>query len=165
MASSLAERNFPRIKTIHSWKSDFPWLIVENSSGIRCTQWCKWKDKLTGVKNYSDAFIKGSFNYLWSSLADHSKSAQHLKSCDLEEKERHEKEDWKYKKKAVNVIPSDSPIVWELKKMSEGERNGMWVLFEVPYLNAIKGWPYSDFSNWLEWAELQSVKLWVYRVH
>ena len=104
------------------------------------------------MKNYSDAFIKGSFNYLQSSIADHSKSAQHLKSCYLEEKERHEKEDWKYKKKAVNVIPSDSPIVWELKKMSEGEKNRMWVLF-------------SDFSNWLEWAELQSVKLWVYRVH
>ena len=63
MASSSTERNFPRIKTIQSWKSDFPWLIVENSSGMRCAQCCKWKDKLIGVKNYSPAFIKGSFNY------------------------------------------------------------------------------------------------------
>ena len=63
MASSSMERNFPRIKTIQSWKLDIPWLIVENSSGMRCIQCCKWKDKLIGVKNYSDAFIKGSFNY------------------------------------------------------------------------------------------------------
>ena len=41
MASSSTERNFPRINTIQSWKSDFPWLIVENSSGMRCTQCCK----------------------------------------------------------------------------------------------------------------------------
>ena len=27
------------------------------------------------------------------------------------------------------------------------------------YLNAKKGLPYSNFSDWLEWAELQGVKL------
>ena len=91
MASSSAERKFSRIKTIQSWKLDFRWLIVENSSGMRCTQYSKWKDKLTEVKNPSDVFIKGSFKYLRSSIADHSKSAQHLKSCELEEKESCEK--------------------------------------------------------------------------
>ena len=159
MASSSTERNFARIKTIQSWQSDFPRLIGENSSEMRCAQCCKWKDKLTGVKNYSDAFIKGSFNYHWSSIADHSKSAQHMKSCDLKEKEICEKEGRKYKKKFVNVILSDSPIVWGLKKMSEAETNRMRVLFEVSYLNAKKGLPYSNFSDWLEWAELQGVKL------
>ena len=49
------------------------------------------------MKNHSDAFIKGSFNYRRSSIADHSKSAQHLKRCDLEEKESCEKEGRKYK--------------------------------------------------------------------
>ena len=44
------------------------------------------------MKNYSDAFIKSSFNYRQSSIADHSKSAQHLKSCELEEKRSCEKE-------------------------------------------------------------------------
>ena len=37
MDSSPTEKNFPRMKTIQPWKSDFPWLIVENSSGMRCT--------------------------------------------------------------------------------------------------------------------------------
>ena len=35
----------------------------------------------------------------------------------------------------------------------------MQVLSELSYLNAKKGSPYSYFSNWLEWAELQDVKL------
>ena len=43
--------------------------------------------------------------------------------------------------------------------MSEAETNRMRVLFEVSYLNAKKGLPYSNFSDWLEWAELQGVKL------
>ena len=43
--------------------------------------------------------------------------------------------------------------------MSETERNGMRVLFEASYLNAKKGRPDSDFSDWLEWAELLGVKL------
>ena len=34
----------------------------------------------------------------------------------------------------------------------------MQVLSELSYLNAKKGSPYSYFSNWLEWAELQDVK-------
>ena len=92
MGLSSTEQNFPRIKTIQSWKSDFPWLNIENSSGMKCTKSCKWKDELIGVKNYSDVFIKGCFNYRQSSIAYHSKSAQNLKSCKLEEKESSEKE-------------------------------------------------------------------------
>ena len=105
---------------------------------MRCTQYCKWKDNLTGVKNYSNAFIKGSFNYHQSCIANHSKSAQHIKNCYLEEKESCEKVGQKYKKKVVNVISSDSPIVQGLKKMSEAERNEMQVLFEASYLTAKK---------------------------
>ena len=43
--------------------------------------------------------------------------------------------------------------------MSKTERNGMRVLFEASYLNAEKGQSYSDFSDWLEWAGFQGVKL------
>ena len=43
--------------------------------------------------------------------------------------------------------------------MSEAARNGMRVLFEASYLDVKKGRPHSEFSNWLEWAELQGVKL------
>ena len=53
----------------------------------------------------------------------------------------------------------DAPIVKGLEKMFETDRNRMQVLFEASYLNAKNGRPYSDFSDWLEWAELQGVKL------
>ena len=123
---------------------------------MSCKLCCKW---LLGVKNYSDAFIKGSSNYCILNISDHSKPAQHLKSCELEEKQSCKKEGQKHQKKVVNVIPIDAPIVKGLKKMSETERNKMQVLFEVSYLNVKKGQPCSDFSDWLEWAELQGVKV------
>ena len=104
---------------------------------MSCKLCYKW---LLGVKNYSDAFIKGSSNYCRLNISD-------------------KKEGQKYQKKVVNVIPIDAPIVKGLKKMSETERNKMQVLLEVSYLNAKKGQPCSDFSNWLEWAELQGVKV------
>ena len=55
-------------------------------------------------------------------------------------------------------------IVQGLKKMSKVKRNGMQVLFKASYLNAKKGCPYSDFSDWIEWAKLQGLKLSVHRV-
>ena len=50
-SSSESQRTFPKIKTIQSWKTDFPWLNV-GSTGMSCKLCCKWKDKLLGVKNY-----------------------------------------------------------------------------------------------------------------
>ena len=43
--------------------------------------------------------------------------------------------------------------------MSDYERTGMQVLFEAAYLNVKKGRPLSDFEDWIEWAEMQGLKL------
>ena len=43
--------------------------------------------------------------------------------------------------------------------MSDYERTGMKVLFVAAYLNAKKGRPLSDFEDWIEWAEMQGLKL------
>ena len=101
-SSSESQRTFPKIKTIQSWKTDFSWLNLE-STRMSCKLCCKWKCKLLGVKNYFDAFIKGSSNYCRPNISDHSKSAEHLKSCELEEKQSCEKEGQKYQEKVVNV--------------------------------------------------------------
>ena len=53
----------------------------------KCNVCKKWKEKIISVKNFSDTFIKGSKNYRKSTIADHAKTAQHLKSLELEEKE------------------------------------------------------------------------------
>ena len=62
MALNSTTRNIPCIKTIQSWRADFPWLIVD-SNGMKCKLCCEWQDKITSVKNFSDVFIKGSQNY------------------------------------------------------------------------------------------------------
>ena len=77
-SGSEYQRTVPKIKTIQSWKTELSWLNVE-STGMSCKLCYKWKDKLLGVKNYSDAFIIGSSNYRRSNISDNSKSAQHLK--------------------------------------------------------------------------------------
>ena len=44
------------------------------------------KKKIISVKNFSDKLIKGSTNYQKSTIGDHAKTAQNLKSLKLEEK-------------------------------------------------------------------------------
>ena len=65
----------------------------------------------------------------------------------------------KYQKHITLTAPAHSPICRGTNKMSESERTGMKMLFQVAYLNAKKGRPYSDFEDWIEWAKLQGIKL------
>ena len=127
--------------------------------GLQCNICKKWKEKIISVKNFSDTFIKGSTNYRKSTIADHAKIAQHLKSLELEEKETCVSESGKYQKHITLTAPADSPVCCGINRMSESERTGMQMLFEAAYLNAKKGRPYSDFEDWIEWAKLQGIKL------
>ena len=83
----MSDRNAPKIKTLQSWKSEFNWLTLDVNIGLQCNACKKWKEKIISVKNFSDTFIKGSTNYRKSTVADHPKTAQNLKSLELEEKE------------------------------------------------------------------------------
>ena len=71
----MSDRNAPKIKTLQSWKLEF----ISVNIGLRCNVCKKWKEKIISVKNFSDTFIKGSTNYRKSTIADHAKTAQHLK--------------------------------------------------------------------------------------
>ena len=83
----MSDRNAPKIKTIQSWKSEFNWLTFNVNIDLQCNVHKKWKEKIISVKTFSDTFIKGSTNYRKSTIDDLSKTAQHLKSLELEEKE------------------------------------------------------------------------------
>ena len=155
----MSDRNAPKIKTLQSWKSEFNWLTLDVNIGLQCNVCKKWKEKIISVKNFSDTFIKVSTNYRKSTIADHAKTLQHLKSLKLEEKETCVSESRKYQKHITLTAPADSPICLGISKMSESERTGMKMLFEAAYLNAKKGRPYSDFEDWIEWARLQGIKL------
>ena len=155
----MSDRNAPKIKTLQSWKSEFNWLTFGINIGLQCNVCKKWKEKIISVKNFSDTFIKDSTNYWKSTIADHAKTAQHLKSLEFEEKETCVSESRKYKTHITLIAPVDSPICCGINKMLESERTRMKMLFEAAYLNAKKGRPYSDFKDWIEWAKLQGIKL------
>ena len=42
--------------------------------------------------------------------------------------------------------------------MSDTEREGPCKLFQIAYLNAYKVRPFVDFTDWVEWAELNGIK-------
>ena len=155
----MSDRNAPKIKTLQSWKSGFNWLTFDVNIGLQCNVCKKWKEKIISVKNFSNTSIKGSTNYRKSNVADHAKTAQNLKSLELEEKETCVSEGRKYQKHITLTSPADSPICRGINKMLESERTGMKMLFEATYLNAKKGRPYSDLEDWIEWAKLQGIKL------
>ena len=154
----MANRDKPRDKTLQAWKTEYSWLEID-VNGMKCKVCKKWEAKISSVKNLSDAFLKGSTNYRKSNVSDHAKSTQNVKSCDLAEKQKCENEGRAYQKKVSLTVPVDSPIYHGLKKMSDSERTGMKVPFEAAYLNAKKGRPLSDFEDWIEWAEMQGLKL------
>ena len=42
--------------------------------------------------------------------------------------------------------------------MPDTEREGLCKLFQIAYLNAYKARPFVDFTDWVEWAELNGIK-------
>ena len=79
----MSDHNTPKIKTLQSWKSEFSLLTFNVNIGLQCNVCKKWKEKIMSVENFSDTFIKGSTNYQKWTIADHAKTAQHLKSLEL----------------------------------------------------------------------------------
>ncbi|XP_066928483.1 zinc finger protein 862-like [Clytia hemisphaerica] len=155
---NMASQNFPKIKTLQKWKNDFSWLNVNHSQGMTCKLCVKWEKTIESSKNYSEAFVKGSKNYRKSAVAEHEKTTQHDKSKELEEEERCKASGAVYRKTVTQNTPVGAPIVKGLKKMSNTEKEGLLKLFQIAYLNAYKGRPYVDFTDWVEWAELNGIK-------
>ena len=106
--------------------------------------WCKYwftaqcLQEIERKNNISEEFLKGSTNYWKLTKADHAKTAQHLKSLDLEEKDTCTSEGRKYQMHITLTAPADSPICCSINKMSESERIGMKMLFEAAYLTVKK---------------------------
>ena len=112
----MSDRNAPKIKTLQSWKLEFNWLTFDVNIGLQGNICKKWKEKTILVKNFSDTVIKGSTTYRKLTIADHAKTAQHLKSLELEEKETCVSEGRKYQKHITLTAPADSPICCGINK-------------------------------------------------
>ena len=58
----MANRDKPQDKTLQAWKTEYSWLEID-VNGKKCKVCKKWEAKISSVKNFSDAFLKGSTNY------------------------------------------------------------------------------------------------------
>lgn len=122
---------------------------------MTCEICIKWKDKLSGT----NAFITGSRNFKSSAVAEHAQSKLHKQALRLEESEQATNEN---RKARVHVPPptSDAPIVQAVSNMGRitaEEKAAMQRLFDIAYLLAYKGRPYSDFIDHIEIEKLHGV--------
>ena len=56
------------------------------------------------------------------------------------------------------TIPKSSPPMQGFNRMKEGKEKGLIKLFEIAYLIALRGRPYTNFSNLVELERLQGIK-------
>ena len=84
--SSLNEVRTVSASTVEKWKSDLSeylaaeWLTYDvdaagKARNLRCKFCIMFEDKIKGLPNYSDIYIKGSTNYRVSAVKDHAKNS------------------------------------------------------------------------------------------
>lgn len=133
-----------------SWKKNRAWLEYTDS-GMVCTLCTYWQNKIESVKNFSGKFIKGSTNFKTSAVVDHERSQPHLKAVEYEDTRKAEEEGLPLPRVHIQQsIPDSSAIKQCFNKMAEGEKNSMMKLFDLAYVLAKKGRPYSDFADFIE---------------
>ena len=105
------------------------------------------------------AFITGTTNFKLSALKDHESSECHGTGVS---ETKHEEAVAVGKslppKHIVHEVPSHSAIATGMQKMSEKERVGIKKLMDISYFIALKGRPFTDFTDHLELEKLHGVK-------
>ena len=83
----------------------------------------------------------------------------HLKSIEQKDKKNAEDANETYGKRVVNNIPQDLPLLKSMKKAIAKENESLQKLFEVAYLIAMKGRPFTDFPDYIRLEKLHGVKV------
>ena len=107
----------------------------------------------------TNAFISGSSNFKSSAVSEHVQNKLHKQALRFEEEEQAAAEN---RKAGVHrpPAPSDAPIVQGIAnrgRLTPDERSAMQNLFDIAYLLAYKGRPYSDFTDLVEIEKLHGV--------
>ena len=116
----------------------------------------KWKAKLLG----KNAFITGSTILKSSAVTEHVQRKLHKQALRLEEQEQPATENRNVRVQ-LPPVPPGTPIVRAVGNMgwlTPEERTAMQNLFDIGYLLAYKGWPYSDFIDHVRIKKLHGVK-------
>ena len=146
-----------KLTTFQNWKKSNKYLQIDSARKILTCDICiKWKARLSGT----NAFISGSSNFKSSAVSEHVQSKLHKQVLRFEEDEEAAAEN---RKACVHrpPAPSDAPIVQgiaNIGRLTPDERSAMQNLFDIAYLLAYKGRPYSDFTDLVDIEKLHGVK-------
>ena len=125
-------------------------MKIENGKLV-CSICIKYKEKLSRFSAATNAFINCSDNHRTSALKDHSISKIHKQACVENEIQKAKERSEKYAPKPVKItIPKSSPLVQGFNQMKEGKEKGLIKLFEIAYLIALRGRPFTSFFNVVE---------------
>ena len=158
MDSAATTRKLPKLKTQKTWKETNQYLCFDREK-MWCSVCAEYEDKIRSCKNFNMTFITGSTNFQHSAVKAHTISAMHEKAVLLRDEEKAKEKGEEFIKKLTPSAPT--PIGESLKninKLLDKDRDYLKRLFEVSYLIAIKGRPYSDFEDILSLEKLHGVK-------
>ena len=133
------QRNYDREHQTLTWlKCDRDERCRDRVRSLWCSVCKEYQQRISSMKNYSDAWITGSQNQRTSNLLDHVRSEQH-KAAML----RHRAA----QARATNEpVSSYSPIAQSLLTMEESEGSRMKRKFELSYMMAREGIAFEKFS-------------------
>ena len=144
--------------TFENWRKTNKYLRLDVATRkiLTCDVCIKWKAKLPGT----NAFITGSTNLKSSAVTEHVKSKPHKQALRLEEQEQAVVENRNVRVQ-LPPVPPDAPIAQAINNMgtlTPEERNAMRNLFDIAYMIAYKGRPYSYFVDHVEIEKLHGVQ-------
>ena len=108
----------------------------------------------------TNAFITGSTNLKSSAVTEHVQSRLHKQALRLEEQEQPATENRNVRVQ-LPPVPPGVPIaqaVGNMGRLTPEKRTSMQNLFDIGYLLAYKGRPYSDFIDHVRIKKLHGVK-------
>ena len=149
--SSKKQKRQVTVATFEKWKSQYE-LQYKTLSWLKCdidtddktlvsSLWCqacrKHERSITGMKNFSRAWVVGSSNQRTRNIVDHAKSEQHRSAMSLISTEA---------AKASNLpITSYSPIAHCLLIIDDTTRLRLKKKFDISYLLAKEGMPFRKY--------------------
>ena len=149
------------VNTVEKWKRDndkalntYTWLSYERSDADRdhvvslsCSVCTTFKEQLTGMRNFTAAFINGSTNLRVSSVKDHASTDMHARAMLL------------LKKKQGQDVCEYSPIARMFSGLNEATKERMKRKFDVAFTIAKNNMPMTKMKAITDLEERHGVDL------
>ena len=96
---------------------------------LKCKVYKKYKERITGCRNFSDKWIVGANSVKTSNIREHAMSDQHVHAMNLHNNELAQSE-------VRSLVPREAPIIQALADLSNEEQERMKIKFDVAYFVA-----------------------------